>query len=396
MALAKVAPYGSVPSGAGNWGGTDRWFISKARQHRIRQNGTITQVKVYSQGAGNPTRFELKIWRKTGANSYDLVGSSENFATSINSGGAGVKTVTLASPISGVQEGDYIGYAVNDPGSLFASTGQATGEDSYAAANSTTPASTGYAWESQTSFLTTVLFIECYMTSPDFVIIGDSIPAGHPGHFSSAETNDSNAFDATSTIGYKLAALWGNKKYQNTGIGSQTTANIAARIAADCVNLSPAHAVLEGGVNDIAGAVSQATFIANWTTILDAVTAAGIIPVVLKILPWTNGTNANLQTRDSFNAALVSLCASYPTAKVADASSLAGQFRVGGDPGNLWDIKTADNADGVHFNAAGHQDIAQAIYNVVTAVAASGNPRIARAHVYVPAYVPARAMTDIR
>jgi hypothetical protein len=96
---------------------------------------------------------------------------------------------------------------------------------------------------------------------------------------------------------------------------------------------------------------------------LDAAQASDSISkiLVMKILPWSNGTNVQMQTRDDWNASLVTLAAGYSKAIVVDASSYVGQFRSGGDAGNLWDIQAVYNSDGVHFTSAGHGQIAQAL-----------------------------------
>jgi len=98
---------------------------------------------------------------------------------------------------------------------------------------------------------------------------------------------------------------------------------------------------------------------------LDAAQAAGITTVVLKILPWTNGTNSQMQTRDDWNASLAALAAGYSNAVLVDASSYVGQYRASGSGGNLWDIQTAYNQDGVHFNQTGHGQIALAIAEAI-------------------------------
>jgi lysophospholipase L1-like esterase len=146
------------------------------------------------------------------------------------------------------------------------------------------------------------------------------------------------------------------------GVGSETTANIAARFTADCVNLRPRIAIVQGGLNDFASGGSQQTFLANWTAMLDACKAAGIEPVVCKIAPWTNGTNQQMQTRDTWNAALATLAAGYSDAVVVDFDGYVGANRAGGDAGNKWDIASGYGAgDGVHFNGLGYARMAQAI-----------------------------------
>jgi lysophospholipase L1-like esterase len=156
--------------------------------------------------------------------------------------------------------------------------------------------------------------------------------------------------------------------YQNMGIGSQTSTMVAARFTADVVNLKPKIALIQGAVNDISGGlITEATFLSNYTTMLDACVTASIVPVICKMIPWTNGTNANMQTCDTWMASLQALVATYSSAVWVDFTTELGQFRVGGDVGNLWDLKAAYAADGVHPNLAGYTKMAELIDNAIKA-----------------------------
>ncbi|MDD5041979.1 MAG: DUF2341 domain-containing protein [Candidatus Peribacteraceae bacterium] len=349
-----VAPYDSAVSGAGNIADGDsyRYFLTLGQRYRVRQNGTITQVEVYIADAA--TDFRIDIWRKNGT-TYDLVGESENLADSLSVGV--INTVSLSTSISGVQEGDYYGYRLDGDGNPLYSRSGVSGVTMYYVTGST-PSATGYNWEAQASLAGVVVPIELYMQAPQVVFIGDSIIAGHPNHYSFIETSATT--NLASTIEKQFGDLT-SYTYQNMGIGSQTTSQIAARFTTDVVDLKPRVAVVEGGVNDIGQGGAKSTFLANWTAMLDAAQDAGITMVILKILPWTNGTNSQMQTRDDWNASLASLASGYTNAVVVDASSYVGQYRPSGSGGNLWDIQTAYNADGVHFNQAGHGQIAQAL-----------------------------------
>ncbi|MFA6082200.1 MAG: GDSL-type esterase/lipase family protein [Patescibacteria group bacterium] len=365
-----VAPYDTITTGAANWGcasgicsdTSTRDYITIGQKYRIRESGTVSRIRIYTVSTTGLAQFYVKIWRKDGA-TYDLVGASENLISSLSSGQ--YSTIDLASPIAGVQEGDYYGYQVilSTKGSFFYAKTSITGVTSYYHTNSAV-ATTDYNWEGSSEFLAgAVLPIEFYMQAPQVAFIGDSIIAGHPAHYSFLEATATT--NIASTIESQFGVLTGYS-YQNMGIGSQTTAQISARFAADIVALKPRAVVIEGGVNDIAGGVLKATFLANWTSMLDAAQAESSLDriVVIKVLPWTNGTTTQMQTRDDWNASLTTLANNYSKAIVVDASSYVGQFRSGGDAGNLWDIQTAYNSDGVHYNTAGHGQIAQAIADI--------------------------------
>jgi len=109
--------------------------------------------------------------------------------------------------------------------------------------------------------------------------------------------------------------------------------------------------------------MTKTQFLAYWTVSLDALAAANIIPVVCKVLPWTNGTNGQMQTRDDWMTDLEALVATYTGSVWVDFDTAIGKFRAGGDEGNLWDIQTVPDydADGVHLTLLGYTKMAEII-----------------------------------
>jgi len=336
-----------------------RYFLNRQQDTRIRQTGVLTQVQMYLDAIPPAlTAFYIQIWRRNPDGTYNRI-SSEDVLPSLADG---MNTITLATPVA-VVEGDFVGYGYtgDSPADFFMQTLSGTSALRY---TNTEPRETGYAWDSQLK-LNAFYQIRTYVSpGPLVVCIGDSIMMGAPAHTSYCVDAAMESAPHT-TIPYFLGMRL-NAAYQNMGIGSETTTLIAARFAADVVALKPKIAIIEGGVNDIAGGtITQATYLANWATMLDACAAADIIPVCLAILPWTNGTDEQLRTRDTWNAALRDLVLRYGGAVWVDASPYVGQYRTGGDDNNLWDIQTAYNADGVHYNTAGHAQIARAIADAI-------------------------------
>lgn len=359
--LVIVGPYDTPASTGISWGANatnlTREFLTYGQKYRIRQNGSINRVYLYTNNVTGLTGFYIKIWRKVGA-TYNLIGTSDNIAGSLQAGS--FNTVDLATPITGVQEGDHIGYRVEGDQNNFYAKNGLTGVTTYYVGN-TIPSSTEYDWESQTAAAGFAMPINVYMQAPQVVFIGDSIVAGHPGHYSFLETTATTNIE--STMEKQFSNLTGYS-YQNMGVGSQVTTNIAARFTADVINLHPQIVVIEGGINDISfGGANKDIFLANWTTMLNAAQADASIQTiaVLKILPWTNGSTVQMQAHDDWNASLATLASGYSKAIVVDANSYVGQFRVGGDAGNLWNNQAQYSPDGTHFNQAGHLQIAQAI-----------------------------------
>ncbi len=378
--LAQVAPYGeTAETGLPQWGtgnNASREFLTVRHTNRIRQNGTLSRVSFWCAGNTALTACYITVWRKDGA-TYDRAGISENIAASMVAGQT--VTVDLASPITGVLEGDYIGYRVErSEGGVYQFDDQTVAGTNTRYVTNTAPATADYDWDGATGASNYVV-IQAYMTAPVFVGIGDSIMAGHPAHYGYCEATATEDLDGH--LCYLLSQLWQNKTWQNMGIGSQTTTDLAARVTTDLVNLAPAYALLEGGINDIVAiddpsnagqvATAKAVFLTKWTALLDACDGASITPVVMLMFPWTNGTNTEMQVRDDWNASLTTLAAEYTGAVVVDCGSTIGQNRADGDPGNLWDLQAAYNADGIHLTVAGYTAVAGAVRNALKPTAAT-------------------------
>lgn len=346
----------AITTGAGNTGGnaamTSREFLQTGQKTRIMQPGTVAKVQFYCASASLLTGFYITVWRKDGT-TYDRVGVSENLAASLVDDTT--LTLTLSSPITGVLMGDYIGFRMEWAAGTAVRNLRGVTATGYAYyyVQDTTPATTDYDWEAATAVAAYVP-IHVLMQAPHVVCIGDSIAAGHPHNYTFMETTATNDWDGTSVYEFCNSRGW---VYQNRGIGGQNTEEILTRFEDDCSDLLPKVAIIHMGVNDFALSKLQtpAEALANWTAVLDLCVANDILAVCVAIGPWTNGTNTQMRDADARNAALQALIEDdYSTSAVyVNLASTLGQFRTGGDAGNLWDIKTAYAADGVHFNAAG-------------------------------------------
>jgi len=361
--LVKVAPHGySAGPQSLPWGGANgyREFVTVGHAWRMQKSGIITQVKVQGPSSLTGQGFYLRVWRRRGGagSLYDGISASPgaNLIGQITAGA--VSTVTL-SPGLPAAEGDYLGYRLDgnapDPGPWTAA-GSVPSTTTYFT-NNVTPGAIGFAWEAQFALAGDTLPIEVYMSAPTAVIIGDSIVSGFPNHVSFLETTETTNLEVPIST-YLMPTL---PSVLNAGISGNLTSDIVARFTTDCLAYNPRYAIIEGGTNDIATGVSSATILANWTTLLTAAQAAGVQAVILLILPRTALTNGQSQQRDSINASLTALAATYG-AIVVNADSAVGLFRAGGDAGNHWDIQAAYGyGDGTHYNQAGHTKIAQTI-----------------------------------
>jgi lysophospholipase L1-like esterase len=356
--LTAATGAGTIGPDAGN---AFREFFSFDHRCRLRKTGTITQIKV-----GGPTSlagqsFSFRVWRNDYNLRFRLIGQTADLIGQVSANA--VATITLPVPID-AQEGDYYGYRIDGIGTTNW-PGQTLAGCRTQYANATTPDQAGFLWTVQSFLADTVLPVEIYMSAPTAVMIGDSVAAGYSTNHSFLDSQETTSLP--DTIEANLAPLLG-PTVVNHGISGNRTDQVLARFAADVAALAPRYCLFVVGVNDISQGVANAAILANYTSLLNACQAAGIIAICLLVQPWTNGTNAQMQQRDLLNANLTTLVQSYSGFRVADASSAVGVFRAGGDPGNLWDIGAAySDGSGVHFNADGYLAIGQVIAAAMTA-----------------------------
>ena len=348
-AAAGPANMGVIPHGSGS-------FITIGQNYRIRQNGTIKRIKIYTANKTGLVGFYVTIWRKNGT-AFDLVGQSNNLVGDLVS--EDFALVDLRPPIPGVVEGDYYGYRIEwgETENFFAKN--SINANTYYVTNAL-PDTSQYDWLSQEKLNPQlVLPIEFYMDAPDIVFIGDSIISGFPNNRSFLEIVETT--EIPSTIENQFSG-YTRLVYQNMGLPGQTTTQIAQRFLADAVALSPHIIVADGGINDIGLGLSFESFMSNWKFMLDETKSRNIVLLAQAILSCSKCNEEQMLLRDQWNLALKNLVGQYPNAAMMDASEYIGQFRPTGPEGNLWDVKqTYDSEDGVHFNKYGNQAIAFAI-----------------------------------
>jgi lysophospholipase L1-like esterase len=347
---------------------------------RVRQTGDITKVGLYFRSKpAQVTGFYIQFWRQLkGTNTWVLATTTEDIWPSVS--GGSVNTITLTTPV-GVNEGDFpaVYYTMSaDPGAFLDRQGAAA---TYYEISNSVPTVTGYDFTGGTSGSNGVAFINLFERAPMFAVIGDSIVSGANdtftttvSHRSYLETTDHN--NRENSFPYQLGKRLG-WNYQNMGISGDSIAGITARLQTDLIALNPKVAIMEGGTNDTSnaggGGASVATLIANYTTNLNAVVAAGITPVVLSVPPDSAGNTAGMQKRDLFNAALKALVATYPTATYVDLDPVMGKYRSGGDNGNLWDWRPQYTDDFLHPSAIGYAAMADAVADAIAKHTIKGN-----------------------
>ena len=121
-----------------------------------------------------------------------------------------------------------------------------------------------------------------------------------------------------------------------------------------------------------------ATIVSNVTAILDKIVYVGAIPVVIGILPEAPHAGVDYvryRKIDDFNAAIQPVVESAPYNGFFVDSTSMGEFFDGGDPGNLWKLKTAYRSvpDSVHLSPAGQTALASIVSNAVVFVPRSSS-----------------------
>ncbi len=361
---SKVAPYADIPTQySANWpeNYTDAEFIQVNNNDRIRQNGDISKIKFDVANASNLMEFYFTIWRKNDNGGYDRIAITDNLNGDISDG---INEIELSVPISGVQEGDYYGYRIKTSGpALYIDTREV--RLTYFVNNSASPIN--FDWESKEWGLY-IFVIESFMNNPYMVFIGDSIISGNVAHHSFIENTDVN--DIPSTIENHWSGKTSGMTYQNMGHSGHRTSDLDARFNSDVVELSSEFVLIEGGVNDVNCHRFTADEISNnLESMIQKAYSNKITPVIMLILPENDhsseqdyGTYEDLAKIDEINNNLIEIAARYTPSIVVDARSYVGVERSSGPDGNLWDINPNYNSgDGIHFNSAGHERIAQAI-----------------------------------
>jgi lysophospholipase L1-like esterase len=365
---ANICPRDSAVSDGNDWGRTSTGsleVLSWANHYRVRQTDTLKKIKFYLRDVTNLSGFYIKVWRRKDGNLYDLVGTSNNLveylvADSFNE-------ILLSSEIS-VEVGDYIGYRIETSGSSdyqFFTKSVPTGNSYYV--EDSIPSETDFSWEEQSVGSELLLPIEVFSLPPKIAFIGDSITAGRPASYSFAETAVDPEIDIEYTFPYKVSEVlqW---KYQNMGIGNQTSTNIKSRFNSDIIALNSKVVVLLCGINDIFDgsgdySAETATFTSNINYMMSGIQQkVNIVKgYVIKILPCTDLTDSQSVVRDDWNDLIDSVSGSYDKIEVVDLSSVLGVYREGGAEGNLWDIQSQYDYDGTHLLEAGNTAISDAL-----------------------------------
>jgi lysophospholipase L1-like esterase len=171
-----------------------------------------------------------------------------------------------------------------------------------------------------------------------FVALGDSLTSGYgdpgPAWPERLDTEDANL-----------------RLLHNAGVPGNVTSQMLDRENSDVFSFNPEVMFLLGGTNDLGKNVSLATAIANLRAIIVAARAKGIHIFMLNLPP--NSYQGMADQINSWNAAILHLANSYTIVMIDIRAVLSTSTGV---------YNPKYTVDGLHFNAAGAQLVANTIY----------------------------------
>jgi len=128
---------------------------------------------------------------------------------------------------------------------------------------------------------------------PKMVLFGDSFSARNTTVGSPCRDLDWGYFTwAQALMGAPFRLIY------NAGVAGNTTTQMLARISSDVLSKSPDWVIVQGGINDITAAVSDATICSNLKTICSTLVNSGINVILLTIAPnnQSAGNSLHVQT----------------------------------------------------------------------------------------------------
>lgn len=171
------------------------------------------------------------------------------------------------------------------------------------------------------------------------IFVGDSITKG----------TDHGGVSARDTFAYQIGSSYGWPECINTGVSSDTSAKVLARLGRDVVSRSPDVCVIMVGANDWALSVPVGEYRSNLRSIFDALLLAGIRPVAMTSVLERGGTS-DISKAQPYIQALEEICGEYgvPVIDVYREVAAAYLYLPGEEFRALF-------VDSIHLTKAGHR-----------------------------------------
>lgn len=345
-----------LTGGTGGWGGgtgSGRTFAFDSINHRIRQGGYIRTVSTSLLSAilGDGTNsIKFKVLRRSGS-FYTLVSESE-FISPANV--TTRQTFNLSQPML-CEQGDVLavwlkGYPAGSGYSLRGQEGLSGGLVRWIEGETLTST-----WNESNNY---GIDISGQGILPFIISCGDSIAEGHntsSNWHSIYHTGPAGNINAEPMHLTKVFVP--EMEYQNFAQGSTTWADISTKVSA--INaLGPRAVVAAFGVNDVAAGRTWAQISADINSFRSALSSNTRL-FIQEVLPWTAGTDAQAAAIRSLNTNYANWCAANGATLIL-AHDAMGQVRP--STGQLDDLISSYNQDGVHLTTAGVAELGRLIF----------------------------------
>lgn len=327
---------------------TGRSFVPLDPAQRIRQHGPITRVLANVEATGGPNSWRFQVRRPNTSNpaNLDFVSQSEL----ITPAGTGLQSFALSSPMA-CQPGDVLGVFLIGTAAIRVKNSALSPSIGYDAANQT-----GANWAPGNSLNLFSLCLDYRCPSVLAIDSGDSRSAGHNGasywytHYEGGPRGNLAAqpIHALQALCDATRTAW---PYQNFAMGSQTWQHIAETQFPDIFvkyGLAPQHVFTQIGVNDKSLGRTNSAMLVNADTCY-ALLPDNTIWWIDETLAWTAGDDVQAAEIRSYNTALQAWAAGKPNVRIVSCHGQMASVRV--STGQLDDMASAYNADGVHLSA---------------------------------------------
>jgi lysophospholipase L1-like esterase len=196
------------------------------------------------------------------------------------------------------------------------------------------------------------------MTSTIRIIaLGDSTTAGTPAFLSPLEAPPNGRGDVTSQYVYWLMKSEPQWEVLNRGVNGERSDQIAARVARDVIDQSPAAVIIIAGVNDVYQGRTADHVTGQLRTMYDRAAHAGIRVVAGSIVPYNTATADQNDRMRRINAWIREQERSDPAIAFVDTRAAVA---AAGNPDRL-----ADSPDELHPSPRGYRQMADAIRPVL-------------------------------
>ncbi|RKY30311.1 MAG: hypothetical protein DRP74_07290, partial [Candidatus Omnitrophota bacterium] len=353
------------------------WFFY-AHDYRLRQTGETTKLDIYLNTVTGLEEFKVSSWRENADGTFTRIDTTDNLAGSLSAGNNENVSISLE-----VRTGDYYSVFIKNNGTAqnyFKGRTVTTG-DTYYIDGPMTGNNVDWLNDADGTESNVIAPVVLKGTAPEIVVVGDSIMDGYSSdtnyrnhsfidnrNYTNLENNPAHFIERTLNGSVQNYAVGGSKIHSSTA-----NCNSIIDRWTEIVALKPKTVILQGGVNDILASENKQNVLNDYETMLNSAATNDIFVIVVSIAPADGSTNEQAATIDDWNGDIKALCDNYSNAVYVDIKDRMGAFRVGGDAGNLWDLKDGYcDTDTLHLTPLGTKVYSDFILEHMGAVVSQG------------------------